>query len=470
MTPVELPSATQRPRRQSRWPWLIPLAAVAFAGWLAYDAYSRSGVPVSISLPAGYGLRIGDEVRFRGIAVGTVEAIDLGNELDAVIVRARLHSQGERLARAGSRFWVVRPEVGFGGVVGLETIVGPRYLAVSPGEGGPQRQFVGLADPPMVEAIDPGDLEIIIEAPRQAGVRPGGPVSYRQVRIGTVLSVGLTSDGAAVEARVHIQKAYAQLIHPESKFWNGGGLEARVGFRGVTVDVESIEALIGGGIGVATPAVASAPVRTGHRFPLYDKPEKEWLEWTPLVVIGSPFLPPGAVMPSPLRATLRWEHGTLLTREKSRQGWVLQTTRGLLGPSDLLDPPGKAHEGTAALEVGGQRLSLTEGLSWSNGVVAVRAARVTDKPWRGSKWRAAREPEDIIIVGDAAGAPVPLAAARLNLGDKPEWTIDSAVSLDENWHGAAAVARGDGALVGMLICHDGAPRIALLPAELPVSD
>ncbi|MCA9244540.1 MAG: MCE family protein, partial [Phycisphaerales bacterium] len=298
MTPVDLPTASQRPRRTSRWPWLIPIIAVGFAGWLAYDAWSRSGVVVNVSLPAGYGLRIGDEVRFRGIAVGTVEAIDLADGLDGVVVQARLHSQGDRLARNGARFWVVRPEVGLGGVVGLETIVGPRYLAISPGEGGPQRYFVGLADPPIVESIEPGDLEVIVEAPRQSGVRPGGPVLYRQVRIGTVLSVGLTTDGSAVEARVHIEKAYAQLIHPESKFWNGGGLEARVGLRGVTVDVESIEALIGGGIGVATPPVASAPVRTGHRFPLHGKAEKEWLEWTPLVVIGSPFLPPGAVMPS----------------------------------------------------------------------------------------------------------------------------------------------------------------------------
>ena len=62
-------------------------------------------------------------------------------------------------------------------------------------------------------------------------------------------------------------------------------------------------------------------------------------------------LPPGAPLPGPLRATARWTQGTLITRQRRRQGWVLQTDDGLLGPADLLVPVEQADPGTAMLEV-----------------------------------------------------------------------------------------------------------------------
>ena len=38
----------------------------------------------------------------------------------------------------------------------------------------------------------------------RSGLRPGAPVLYRQVRIGTVLSVGLTSDGGIFTSKPYI--------------------------------------------------------------------------------------------------------------------------------------------------------------------------------------------------------------------------------------------------------------------------
>ena len=457
-----MPQAVLRPERRLSRAWLIPLLAVILAGWLGYHSWLLRGVLITVQFEQGHGLGPGDEVRYRGIVVGQVRAIELTEDSAGIVVTAALQGQADRLARAGTRIWVVRPQFDITGVAGLETLIGPRYLALLPGEGSPRRHFIGLDCAPIVEPVDPGDLEVVLETAQRGSVRPGVPVLYRQVPVGTVLSVGLTGDGSGVESRVHIKKAYSQLIRSDTQFWSVGGLEARLGIGGVSLGFESLEALLAGGIALATPGVAGEVVRTGHRFRLAEDPPEDWLEWEPLAAIGSSFLPAGAVMPAPMRAVIGWEQGRWIKSEQSRRGWVLQTEGGLLGPADLLNPSDKVDPDSVVLEVAGRAVPLTSGPAWTDGRLALLDVRVTPVSWPASSRRFPIEPEDCLAVADPAGAVLPLTDTRLT----PEgqwWQIDSAISIDPAWHGASVLARRDGMLVGMILVEKDAARVAVLP-------
>jgi hypothetical protein len=441
--------------------WIVPLAAILLAGWLGFRAWSQRGLIVTVSLREGHGLKEGDAVRYRGIAVGRVREVLVAPDGGGVVVVAGLHVQGRLFARAGSRFWVVRPQVGLDRVEGLETLMGPRCMAALPGDGAAQRHFVGLDEPPAVESIEPGDLEIILQAPRRSGMRVGAPVTYRQVRVGTILSVGLTSDAGAVEARVHIQKPYAQIVRPSSRFWPVRGVRAEVGLKGVSLELDQLQGLLIGGVEMATPADSSPPVRTGHRFTLDERPEEAWLEWDPMVAVGSALLPAGAMLPAPLRATIGWREGLLRTRRRIA-GWVVPTDRGLLGPANLLTPPQDARSGSGGLEVAGREVALSAP-RWTDGRLALLDFDA-DRPWPVRAARAAAAPQECLVVGDPLSPPVPLAAARMR-DEGGWWSIDSSVSFDRDWHGAAVLARSDGALVGILLVDDdGRPSVAALPA------
>ncbi|UCD73840.1 MAG: MCE family protein [Phycisphaerales bacterium] len=465
-----LPTAILRPRRRISALWLLPVAALILAGFLAHRTLSLRGTVVIVRLADGHGLKAGDPVRYRGINVGQVRQVDLDEDLESILITASLQSQGSELARRGSRFWVVRPEVGLGGVAGLETLIGPRYLAVLPGNGAPQRHFVGLESPPIIEAIEPGDLEIIVRASRRGGLRPGAPVLYRQVRVGTIMSLGLTTDAGAVEARVHIENAFAQLIRQETRFWRVPGVEAEFGLAGIALDVDSLETLLLGGIAFATPPLdeAGEPVRTGHRFDLADEVDDDWLDWEPVVAIGSSMLPPGLALPDCQRARITWKQGLIFKGAKSRQGWVLPVERGLLGPADLMVPGEKAEEETVVLEVAGRVVSLDREPVWSDpGLALLEATLPTDcRRWSSRRIRAATEPEDCIAVADPASDPLPLAAARLT-AHEDGWLIDQAVPIDETFHGAAVLARTDGRLLGMVLVNDDDDEVivALLPED-----
>ena len=462
--PPDVPKAVLKPRRRLSAAWVVPLAALALAGWLGYSAWAGKGLRITVQLDEGHGLKAGDEVRYHGTSVGEVERVELAPGGEGIVVTARLAEPAARLARAGSRFWVVRPQLGLGGIEGLETLIGPRYLAFLPGDGGRQRHFLGLAEPPVVDAIEPGDLEIILTTPRRGSLRRGAAVTYRQVRVGTVLSVGLASDGGVVEARVHIEQAYVQLIRSETRFWAAGGLQARVGLSGVTLELETIEQLVSGGVALATPPGAGEVVRTGHRFSLASEPPEDWLQWQPLVVIGNEMLPPGAPAPHPLRARLEVRRGRWIGRDKSVQGWVLQMEAGLLGPADLLRGPEEADRETPALEVAGTVHPLEGTPLWSERGLSMIDLQVTEAFWPRRRTRRPESPEDCVAIADPAAAPLPLAEARLEAGDEG-WAVDPAVAVDESWHGASVVSRADGYLVGLLLVADGTARVALLPAR-----
>jgi len=466
---VPIPTAKLLPERRLSLAWIIPLLALALAGWLGWRAWVQRGLGVTVQLDQGHGLKLGDEVRYRGIAVGRIDDIELGDDLRTVLVKARLTSQADQIARTGTRFWVVRPQVRLTGIEGLETLLGPRYLAVLPAanedNARSQRQFVGLIEPPVVEVIAPGDLEIVLQALQRGSLHAGAPVSYRQTRVGTILSVGLAGDGGSVEARAHIEKAFVPLIRPATRFWDVGGLQAKLGITGISVEIDSAESLIAGGVALATPPEVGSGevVRTGHRFFLAEKPEKDWLEWQPMIALGNSLLPTNAVAPAPLRATLAWKQdrlGGLVTRPYSTSGWVLQTADGLLGPTDLLVPTDKAEAGSVALEVAGKTVPLDQPPVWQRDGLAMIKAEVPSVIWPKDRVRPITQVEDCLAIADNAAAPLPLESSRLTLdGSVGGLRVNAAMSVDSSWHGAAVVARSDGRLLGILLVERGASRV-----------
>lgn len=474
-TSGDLPTADLRAERRLSMMWVVPLLALVLGAWLGVSAYRQRGLTVTVHLPDGQGLKGGAEVRYRGIAVGEVRDIQITDDLDGVVATVGLRAQADRLARAGTRFWVVRPRLRLSGVEGLETLLGPRYLAVMPGpapvpdapRGARQLEFVGLAEPPIVASIDPGDLEVVLESSRRGSVNAGAPVTYRQMRIGTVLSVGLAGDASAVEARVHIAKAFRALVREGTRFWDTGGLTTDFGLTGITIEMDSLEEAVMGGVALATPPLeeAGVEVRTGHRFRLYDAADEDWLAWQTTVAVGSEMLPAGASLPQPLRAAIGWKQGFIFKGTRSRTGWVLQMADGLLGPADLLaPPPGKTErDDEVRLEVAGRAVPLAE--TPPDRLLARLPVQVSETVWPDRRVRRPDEPEDCIAVGDQAAPPLPLTATRLSA--QPEWwTVDPAISLDETWHGAAVLSRADGRLIGMLIVEADGARVALMTPGL----
>lgn len=461
--PANVPPARVTQVTGGGWSRLLPLAALVLAALLLREAWKDRGPRIAIQVADGHGLRAGDALRYRGIDVGEVESLELADDARGVVLRVRLQRSARSLARAGTRFWIARPVLGVEGVQGLETALGARYVAALPGpEGGePRADFVALEEPPLFEADDPEALEVVLQADDRAGLARGAPVLFRGIAIGSLVSVGLASDASAIEARARILAPYAELVRADSRFYRDRGARLSLGLAGLELSIDSLQSLWLGGVGLATPTHPGPRAESGQRFPLAPELDEDWLGWRPALALGNALLPPGATVPERVWAVRREPRGWL-RRERRLGGWVLATGGTLLGPEDLLGGPGE--HGKVTLEVLGETRPLSEAPTSSGAGLARRPWPDAGAPsWSGLR-RELAEPEDLLLFGDPARAPTAVAGAHLERGEDG-WHVAPHLVFDERWHGAVALARADGAWVGVLLVADQKGRLAPVPGD-----
>lgn len=461
-TDSELPTAESRPKRRWSWVWLLPILAIISAVSLIYASVSQRGVPLFLTFQQGHGIKVGDALRYRGIEIGHVQSVQLTKDLTAVQLEVRLTSSAQGIAREGSRFWIVRPQIDVSGIYGLDTMIGANYVSVLPGQGDYQIHFTGLDTPPFLNEMEAGGLEIVLRTVGRGDLRHGAPVSYREVVIGSILNVDLAKDASAVEVRIYIEPRYANLIREDVRFWKAGGAQLQAGWlSGISWRLESLKSLLAGGVTLAIPPQPGKLVASGHRFELSETPETEWLAWTPYLAIQQPYAQTATERPQPLLASLRWEYAGYFNwwQTGERQGWVLPVAEGLLGPADLLTPVKEAQKDTTFLAIGEMELLLGEqAKEYAPGVVILPYSNDSYTPWPRTRQRAVSEPEDTLVVTSFTEAARFVTADHYQK-EAEHWLVDLAFSAD--WHGACVVSASNGDLIGILLVEKEQTKVTL---------
>lgn len=268
--------------------WLVPLVALLAAAWMLFAEYRQHGPEIVIGFADGTGIEAGKTpVDFKGVSVGVVRAVSLKPDLSGVSVQVRLTRNAEALATEGAQFWIVQPEISFGAIRGLDTILkGPR-INVLPGRGERVDHFTGLDRAPLPRGRD-GGRSFILDSERLGSINPGSPVFYRDVKVGVVEGTRLAPDSASVRVRIRIEAPYVDLVRTNTRFWNAGGLDFKLSlFGGGHLRNTSLESLIKGGIAFATPDTAplAPPAPEGSEFELVSEADRAWLKWRPHISI-----------------------------------------------------------------------------------------------------------------------------------------------------------------------------------------
>ncbi len=268
------PEAVVRRRRRFSLIWLIPIVAAGIAIYLVATTLANRGPLITISFKTGSGISAQQtQVTHKAVSLGMVEDVALTHDMRTVLVHVRMNRQGETILTDHARFWVVRPRLSTGNISGLETLVSGAYIEVDPGLPGGQskRDFVGLEDPPGMRSDEPGQ-SFTLTASRLGSLGPGAPVFYRDVEVGEVLNYDLGGGLGPVTINVFVRQPFDRFVHENTHFWNASGLSVNLGGQGLHVEVESLQALLSGGIAFETPHVhLLAPVSSPNaHFTLYD--------------------------------------------------------------------------------------------------------------------------------------------------------------------------------------------------------
>jgi paraquat-inducible protein B len=266
------------PTKKVSLTWIVPLIAIVITLFLFLQWKLHQGPQITITFEDANGITTESPIIFRGTVVGRIESITLNDTAMQVVVQARLDSSAEILAKEHSKWWIVRPTVSLQGIQGLDTIVGPRYITVMPGDGKEQFAFVGSS-----EAVPTNSKRFTLVTTSADNISLGAPIFYRGIEVGDITSINLANDATTVRLECSILGQYAPLVRTNSKFWNVSGIHIDANLLGIDLRAGPITSWIKGGISFATPSRVGDIAPDGYAFALERDVDDDWLEWAPVI-------------------------------------------------------------------------------------------------------------------------------------------------------------------------------------------
>jgi paraquat-inducible protein B len=275
-SPTSLPTAAvqQKGKRRISLIWAIPVVTVLVGGWLVWDTYAKRGPLISIIFDQGDGLTAGQSlVKHRDVTLGTVTSVKLTPDMNHVVVKVQMTRDATPLISDKTKFWIVRPRFFAGSLSGLGTLLSGPFIDLLPSPDGtkPQTQFTGLEDPPVLQSVVPGRT-FLLKADHIGSVSLGAPIFFRDLQVGQILGWDIGNMVRDVTIHAFVRAPYDSYVHADSRFWNASGLSVKLGADGVQVQVQSLDALLLGGIAFSTPDEDSGEPEAAAEanFPLYD--------------------------------------------------------------------------------------------------------------------------------------------------------------------------------------------------------
>lgn len=245
-------------RRRRRWTvsliWVVPLLAALIALSLVMMAWLSAGPDITITFQDAQGLTAGKtEVKYKNVVIGKVRNIQLSQDRTKVQVTVNLDKSATSFATDGSRFWVVRPRIGLGGISGLGTLLSGSYIGAD--TGGPNKRkdhFEGLEKPPPLTHNESG--QVFLLASKDLGsLDIGSPVYYRHIQVGRVVAYHLNKDGQGVTVQVFVEAPNDKYVTKGTRFWNASGVNVSLNANGLTVNTESLATVVSGGVAFRSP-------------------------------------------------------------------------------------------------------------------------------------------------------------------------------------------------------------------------
>ncbi|MFC5526538.1 intermembrane transport protein PqiB [Rhodanobacter ginsengisoli] len=234
--------------------WLVPALAALVGLSLVINNRLQAGPQVTVSFQSAEGLDPGKTpVKYKSVVIGRVHKIRLSSDRSHVLVTVALEKSAESFATKGTRFWVVRPRIGLGGISGIDTLLSGAFIGADVGDSNqPEEHFKGLETPPAVNHGAPG-RSFVLHAEDLGSLDIGSPVYYRRIQVGRVVSYQLDKDGKGVSLHFFVDGPNDRFVTISSRFWNASGIDLSVGANGLKLNTQSLASVLAGGIAFQDP-------------------------------------------------------------------------------------------------------------------------------------------------------------------------------------------------------------------------
>lgn len=253
--------------------WIFPIITALIGGWILFYHYSHQGPEVTLITTNAEGIEGGKTaIKSRSVDVGMVESAVLTDDLRHVEIKARLNAGMEKLLHEDSVFWVVKPQIGRGGVTGLGTLLSGAYIELQPGDKGEAPESYQLLDSPPLAPPDAKGIRIILDSKKAGQLSPGDPVLFRGYQVGSVETSTFDATTRSITYQLFITAPNDRLVTSNVRFWKDSGIAIDLNSSGMRVEMGSLTTLFSGGVSFDVPdsMPIGQPVPDRSEFRLYD--------------------------------------------------------------------------------------------------------------------------------------------------------------------------------------------------------
>ncbi|MDE1336507.1 MlaD family protein [Vibrio aestuarianus] len=243
-----------------------------------FNQSQAQSIAIKLIADSSYGLDVGTQILYRGIAVGSVIGVVL--EQDHVALNTLIDEQYSSLIRSQSRFYITGSATAELTESGLNVSIPPAKQLltgsisfVSEGSEKVYPEYHLYPSQSLAELAkynQSGSQMLTLLADELPPISQGSPLLYRNLQVGSVSGFKLTKDGVKIE--VKIENQYRHLITNQTVFWNRSGVEVEASLAGVSVKAAPLKTLLQGGI--AFDSLQGIDNKNNSLWKLYDSYEQ----------------------------------------------------------------------------------------------------------------------------------------------------------------------------------------------------
>ncbi len=249
--------------------WILPVLALCLGGWLLFKDYQESGFMITVQIKNATGITP-DKTRiyFKGIPIGTVKTFSVNPDLQWIDVNIEMVKEAKEELTDDSKIWVVRPEVSFNKITGLDTLVKGSYFEIQPGNSKvPGITFVALSSAPPLSSRVPG-LHLTLHSKHAVSLGPGSPVYFKKVEVGEVVS-NILQDDSSIKTRILIYPKYTKHVTEKTLFFISQGVQIDANLPKLSIHIDPLKTILNGGMSFITPSGGKELTNGETIHPLY---------------------------------------------------------------------------------------------------------------------------------------------------------------------------------------------------------
>ncbi|WP_424405977.1 MlaD family protein [Pasteurella sp. PK-2025] len=238
-----------------------------------------SGQQLTFTTDDATNLSKGMSLRYLGLTIGEIDSIQLEAKTQKIVAKALINPQYMALvAKEGSKFKLISPQISAGGIENLESLLQP-YIDVEIGQGKAKTQFTLLQSVPNNKYTQ--GFPLVLETHDALNITAGSPILYRGVEVGTIKKLELNPLGDRVFVHILIAQKHKHLVRQNSEFWIAAGYDFNFTLKGAEVNTGSVQQFLKGGIAFSTPSgtVIQPAAKENQHFLLQIKRPAEAKQW-----------------------------------------------------------------------------------------------------------------------------------------------------------------------------------------------